>query len=81
MGGWEQEVVLRPGLVYSDPPRSVFAMFDKLSAHFDGLLPVLAVSGEARHLAHRDCADLAEADLAVMRRAPAPAECERDKAC
>ena len=36
----DDEVVLRPGLVYSDPPRSVFAMFDKLSR-----LPVVPVVG------------------------------------
>ncbi len=33
------------------------------TAHLDELLPVSAVSGEARHLARRDRADLAEADL------------------
>ena len=27
----DEEIVLRPGLVYSEPPQSVFAMFDKLS--------------------------------------------------
>ncbi|MGI3903993.1 MAG: NAD-dependent epimerase/dehydratase family protein [Janthinobacterium lividum] len=27
----DDEIVLRPGLVYSEPPQSVFAMFDKLS--------------------------------------------------
>ena len=27
----DEEIVLRSGLVYSEPPRSVFAMFDKLS--------------------------------------------------
>lgn len=27
----DEEIILRPGLVYSEPPRSVFAMFDKLS--------------------------------------------------
>ncbi len=36
----EDEVVLRPGLVYSDPPRSVFAMFDRLSR-----LPIVPAIG------------------------------------
>jgi len=36
----DDEVILRPGLVYSDPPRSVFAMFDRLSR-----LPVVPAVG------------------------------------
>ncbi len=36
----DDEVVVRPGLVYSDPPRSVFAMFDRLSR-----LPVVPAVG------------------------------------
>lgn len=55
MGGWEDEVVLRPGLVYSDPPRSVFAMFDKLSR-----LPVIPALGTRPCIQMVDVREVAE---------------------
>lgn len=61
------EVVLRPGLVYSDPPRSVFAMFDGLSR-----LPAVPALGSRANIQPVHVRDVAVAIVraSLMERPP-----------
>jgi nucleoside-diphosphate-sugar epimerase len=61
------EIVVRPGLVYGDPPASVFAMFDKLAR-----LPVVPIVSDRKSIQPIHVRELAEcvAQLVSMEHPP-----------
>jgi nucleoside-diphosphate-sugar epimerase len=65
--GEDDEIIVRPGLVYSDPPASVFATFAKIAR-----LPVVPIVTTKPGLQPIHVRELAECivQLAVMRRPP-----------